>query len=292
VESPGPNLTTVGLTDIHKEHLMKVLITGSNSGFGLLSAIGFARAGHDVVATMRNPAKGDALRAAADGLPIEIRQLDVTDAASVTAAIADPLELDVVVNNAGFEVQSAMELVDDELLARQLDTNVRGPMRVMRAVLPAWRERGSGVVVNVSSITGVVVVPYGGAYSASKHALEAMTEALHYEMAPFGLRFALIEPGRFDTEFHSNIVSPSGWEQSVYHERHVRFREALTALDSGDAPADPQDVADAIIAAATDPTTPLRTLVGDDAQLIAAVRAQGDFEQFEATMRTTLNWFD
>jgi NAD(P)-dependent dehydrogenase (short-subunit alcohol dehydrogenase family) len=273
---------------------MRVLITGSNSGFGLLSAIGFARAGHDVVATMRNPAKGDALRAAtdADGLAIEIRQLDVTDAASVTAAIGDPLELDVVVNNAGFEVQSAMELVDDELLARQLDTNVRGPMRVMRAVLPAWRERGSGVIVNVSSIAGVVAVPYGGAYAASKHALEAMTEALHYEMAPFGLRFALIEPGRFETEFHSNIVTPVGWEHSAYYERHERFRAALTALDSGDAPADPQDVADAIIAAATDPATPLHTLVGADAQLIAAVRAQGDFEQFEATMRSTLDWFD
>ncbi len=273
---------------------MRVLITGSNSGFGLLAALGFARAGHQVVATMRNPDKGEALRTAAlaEQLSIEIRQLDVTDSASVLAAITDPGELDVVVNNAGFEVQSAMEFVDDDLLDRQLDTNVRGPMRVMRAVLPAWRERGSGVVVNVSSIAGVVTVPYGGAYAASKHALGAITEALHYEMAPMGLRFALIEPGRFDTEFHSNIVTPAGWEQSPYFARAQGFRAALTSLDgSGGKPA-PQLVADAIIAAATDPSTPLHTLVGPDAELIATARAQGDFEQFEATMRAAIGWHD
>jgi NAD(P)-dependent dehydrogenase (short-subunit alcohol dehydrogenase family) len=273
---------------------MKVLITGSNSGFGLLSALGFARAGHEVVATMRNPSKGDALRAAiaAEGLPIEIRQLDVTDEGSVRAAIHDPLSLDVVVNNAGFEVQSAVDLVDDDLLARQLDTNVRGPMRVMRAVLPLWRTRGSGVVVNVSSIAGVVAVPFGGVYAASKHALEALTEALHYELGPLGIRFALIEPGRFETEFHSNIVTPSGWETSADYERAMKFRAALTTLDGDGAPADPQLVADAIITAATDPSTPMHTLVGPDAQLIASVRAQGTFEEFEATMRTALNWHD
>ncbi len=277
-----------------EEKDMKVLITGSNSGFGLLTALGFARAGHEVIATMRNPDRGGALRAAiaAETLPIEIRELDVSDADSVTRAIPDPGELDVLVNNAGFEVQAAMELVDDELLARQLDTNVRGPMRVMRRVLPVWRERGAGVVVNVSSIAGVVAVPYGGAYAASKHALEAITEALHYELAPLGLRFALIEPGRFETEFHANVVTPEGWELSPYHERAMRFREALISLGGDAEPADPQLVADAIIAAATDPSTPLRTLVGPDAQLIASVRAQSDFEAFEATMRAALNWFE
>jgi len=273
---------------------MKVLITGSNSGFGLLAALGFARAGHDVVATMRDPDKGGALRAAAtaEQLPIEIRRLDVTDDASVVAAIPNPGDLDVVVNNAGFEVQAAMELIDDDLLDRQFDTNVRGPMRVIRAVLPTWRVRGSGVVVNVSSIAGLIGVPYSGAYAASKHALEAITEALHFELSPLGLRFALIEPGRFQTEFHSNIVTTPGWEQSPYYDRAMRFRAALSALDSDTEPADPKLVADAIVAAATDPATPLHTLVGADAHLIAGVRAQGSFEQFEATMRAALDWHD
>jgi len=180
----------------------------------------------------------------------------------VDVAIADPVELDVVVNNAGFEVQSA------------------------------WSWSTTISFVNVSSIAGVVAVPYGGAYAASKHALEAMTEALHYETAAFGLRFALIEPGRFETDFHSNVVSPAGWEESLYHERAMRYRRAALLTLGADGAQDPQLVADAIIAAATDPSTPLCTLVGGDAQLIATVRAQGDFEQFEATMRSALDWDD
>jgi NAD(P)-dependent dehydrogenase (short-subunit alcohol dehydrogenase family) len=137
-----------------------------------------------------------------------------------------------------------------------------------------------------------VAVPFGGVYAASKHALAALTEALHYELGPLGIRFALIEPGRFETEFHSNIVTPPGWETSPDHERAMKFRAALTSLDGESGPADPQLVADAIISAATDPSTPMHTLVGPDAQLIASVRSQGTFEEFEATMRTALNWHD
>ncbi len=273
---------------------MKVLVTGSNSGFGLLSVLSFARLGHPVVATMRNLDKAGELRAAAakEGLAIELRRLDVTDEASIAAAIPDPAEFDVVVNNAGFEVQTAIELLDDDLLDRQLDTNVRGPVRVLRRVLAAWRERGSGVVVNVSSIAGLVAVPYGGAYAASKHALEALTEALHYEMKGYGLRFALVEPGRFETAFDGNVVRPDAWERSPYFERAARFRTRLSTFDAGGSTPDPQLVADAIVRAALDPATPLRTLVGPDAQTIASVRAQGSFEQFEAAMRAALDWWE
>jgi len=273
---------------------MRVLITGANSGFGLLTALTLARDGHEVVATMRDPGKGDGLRKVAEveELPVEIRRLDVTDPASVEAAIDEPAALDAVVNNAGFEVQAAVEDLDDDLLARQLDTNVRGPMRVIRRVLPVWRERGHGVVVNVSSIAGVVASPYGGAYSASKFALEALSEALHHEMRTFGIRVAIIEPGRFETGFHANIVSPPDWEASLHHPRAMRFRDSLENLDGDGPPADPQLVADAVARAITNPATPLRTLVGADAELIAGVRAQGSFEDFELTMRTALNWFD
>ena len=145
--------------------MTRILSTGSNSGFGELAALTLARAGHDVVATMRTLAKGERLRstAAAEGLPIEIRRLDVCDPASVAEGVGDPEALDAVVNNAGFEVAGALELVGDELWTRQLDTNVLGPMRVIRAVLPAWRERGGGTIVNVSSIAGHVGAPDGGA---------------------------------------------------------------------------------------------------------------------------------
>lgn len=276
--------------------MARILITGSNSGFGKLAALSLARLGHQVIATMRTPSKGDELRAEAeDGdLPVEIRQLDVTDPASVAAAMTDAAELDVVVNNAGFEVAGAIELIGDDLVRSQFETNVFGPLRLIRTVLPAWRERGSGTIVNVSSIAGVVGGPYGGVYAASKHALEALSEALHFETSQLGIRVRLVEPGRFDTGFGDNIVYPDGWEGSAYAERAERFREALGALDGdGDGPgADPQDVADAIVRAATDPDAPFRAFVGDDAQLISATKASMSFEEFEATMRATLDWHD
>ncbi len=274
--------------------MTRILITGSNSGFGKLAALTLARQGHDVIATMRTVAKGDDLRstAEAEGLPFEIRRLDVSDPASVAQGIGDPNEIDVIVNNAGFEVSGALELVDDELWTRQLDTNVLGPMRVIRAVLPAWRERGSGTIVNVSSIAGVVGSPFGGAYSASKHALEGLSEVLHFETSGFGIRVRLVEPGRFDTDFHDNIVTVDGWEQSDYFDRAARFRDSQAVL-SGDGPApDPQDVADAIAHAALDPDAPFRNFVGSDAQLIHSVKSSMPFEEFEAVMRETLDWHE
>lgn len=274
--------------------MTRILITGSNSGFGKLAALSLARQGHDVIATMRTLEKGADLRRAADAesLPIEIRRLDVSDAVSVVEGIGDPAAIDTVVNNAGFEVAGALELVDDELWARQLDTNVLGPMRVIRHVLPAWRERGSGTIVNVSSIAGAVGTPFGGAYAASKHALEGLSEALHFETSGFGIRVRLVEPGSFDTDFRSNIVTVDGWDGSDYFDRAERFREARGAL-SGDGPrADPQDVADAIVRAAVDPDAPFRNFVGNDAQLIHSVKSSMTFEEFEAVMRDTLDWHE
>lgn len=284
--------------------MARILITGSNSGFGLLSVVTLARQGHEVIATMRTPAKSGPLdeAVAAAGVTISKRTLDVADQASVDAALADAAEIDVLINNAGYEVQSSIEQLSDELMYGQLETNVMGPLRTMRAVLPAWRERGSGVIVNVSSIAGRIGTPYSGAYSASKWALEAMSESLHFEVSQLGIRVHLIEPGRFATGFRDNIVRPADWEGSYHHQRFEAFREALDSLDAGgggggeggDAggPPDPQVVADAIARAATDPTTPLRTLCGADAELIAGVKGSMEFEDFEATMRTALNWHD
>ena len=274
--------------------MTRVLITGSNSGFGKLAALSLARQGHDVIATMRTVAKGDDLRstAEAEGLPIEIRRLDVSDPVSVAEGIGNPTDVDVVVNNAGFEVSGALELVDDELWTRQLDTNVLGPMRVIRHVLPAWRDRGSGTIVNVSSIAGIVGSPFGGAYSASKHALEALSEVLHFETSGFGIRVRLVEPGLFDTGFHDNIVTVDGWEGSDYFDRAARFRDSQGVL-SGDGPApDPQDVADAIVRAALDSDAPFRNFVGNDALLIHSVKSSMPFEEFESVMRSTLDWHE
>ena len=274
--------------------MTRILITGSNSGFGRLAALSLAREDHQVIATMRTLAKGEELRSTAEdeGLAIEIRQLDVCDPDSVETCMDDPLDIDVLVNNAGFEVQGAIDQIDDVLMQRQLETNVMGPLRTMRAVLPRWSERGSGVIVNVSSIAGRVAPPYSGAYSASKHALEAMTEALHFEVSHLGIRVHLIEPGRFATNFQDNIVFPESWDGSPQQQRALAFRESLTSLDGDGPSADPQTVADAIVRAATDPSMPFRTLVGADAELIDATKTSMSFEDFETTMRTALDWHD
>ena len=274
---------------------LRVLITGSNAGFGKLSTIKLAKQGHHVIATMRNTGKADELLTACEeeNVEVEIRQMDVSDLASVEAALTDANEIDVLVNNAGFEIQGAVELINDELMHRQLDTNVLGPLRAIRTVMPSWRARGHGAVINVSSVVGRIASPYGGAYAASKFALEGMSEAFHYEAKPAGIRVHLIEPGRFSTtSFGSNIIRPEGWEGSEFQAKQQEFAAALSGLDNGNGPQDPELVADAICRAVTDPEAPFRTPVGDDAtQLCAAKQATGSFEEFEAAIRARLNWY-
>ncbi|HYM15839.1 MAG TPA: SDR family oxidoreductase [Dehalococcoidia bacterium] len=281
--------------------MTNVLITGCSSGFGLLTALEFARRGDRVFATMRNTSRAGALRAAADAerLAVTVLPLDVLDDASVTAAVKQATDaagpIDVLVNNAGFALRSPIEEADDDEIRAQFDTNVFGTMRVIRAVLPSMRERRAGTIVNVSSIGGIVGAPYEGFYSATKHALEAISEVMHYELSSFGVRVIVIEPGGFDTQFGDNIIESRRFAapDSPYRDLAVRFREALGKLRAPDGvPGDPADVARTICDAVADPNAKLRYLVGGDAQVIAAVRRQTDFEGFEAAMRQTLDWHD
>ena len=173
----------------------------------------------------------------------------------------------------------------------QFETNVFGPLRVMRAVLPAMRERGAGVIVNVSSIAGLVARPFGGMYSASKFALEAVTESLHHELRPFGIRVALIEPGQFQTDLLSNaLVAAAFDESSPYWERRQRFDVAVRRLVPDGKPAPAEVVAETIVAVAFDPGAGLRHLVGADAELVMSVRNAGSFEHFDKTIRDALDW--
>ncbi len=277
-----------------------VLITGCSTGFGKLAALTFARQGHTVFASMRNLDKAGPLQAAADaeGLKVAIVQLDVNDAASIGRAVAEVTTeagaIDILVNNAGMEVRGPIEEVTDTEARRQFDTNVFGLLDVVRAVLPAMRERGSGVIVNVTSIGGLVSVPFGGIYTASKHAVEAISEAMHYEVHPFGVRVAVVEPGGFATDFGDNAVDAGAFTAaSPYRANADRFQTALaTMMSPGGELADPQAVADTIVRVATDTDAPLRTLVGGDAELIMSVRTTTDFEGFEQTMRTAMDWWN
>ncbi len=278
--------------------MANVLITGCSSGFGRGAALAFASAGHTVVATMRTPAKGKSLEAEAEatGLDLRVVALDVTDDGSVSRAVDEAVAavgpLDVVVNNAGIELRGPIEEASGAEVQAQFDTNVFGLLRVLRAVIPPMRERRTGVIVNVGSIAGLVARPYGGLYSATKHAVEAITEALHFELAPFGVRVAIVEPGQFATELLANaLVADAFTAASPYWAESEVFDTKIRTLAPGGEPPGPQAVVDAIVGVALDPEAPLRTLVGADAELIMAVRAGSDFETFEQTMRTALDWW-
>ncbi len=276
-----------------------VLITGCSSGFGKLAALHFARKGDTVYASMRNTEKGAELEQARDdeNLKIELLQLDVTDEASVKKAVARVIDgagqIDVLVNNAGIGAHGPSEETEDDEAKEIFETNFFGALRVIRATLPHMRANKAGIIINVSSLAGIVGPPFDGIYSASKHALEAATEALNYEVHPFGIRVALVEPGSFETNIGSTRRTPRGYgEGSPYLAADQRFEEALTKLPGRDEERDPQTVAEVIYNAVHDEEPKLRYLVGKDAEMIGALRKQMDDEQFEQTIRQALDFWD
>lgn len=178
-----------------------VLITGASTGIGFAAALALARRGHCVVATMRELARGEALRAAAERerLAVSLGPLDVTDDASVARAVEDVLRLhgrlDALVANAGFHQGAAFEETAVATFRALFETNTLGIVRCVQAVLPHFRARGGGTIAAVTSQSGRIVHPTNAAYCASKFAAEAALEALALEVAPFGIRVAIVEPG-------------------------------------------------------------------------------------------------
>ncbi len=289
---------------------LNVLITGCSSGFGELAALTFADRGHRVFATMRTPGKSSALNARPDITQVA---LDVCDDASVRAALATVISavgdttgrIDVVVNNAGIELHGAVHLVSDEEVLRQFDTNVFGVVRVARAVVPHLLANGGGTIVNVGSIAGLVGPPYSGLYAASKHAVEALSEALHFELSQQGIRVRVVEPGQFSTALGANSVHAAAMTPDTpEYARFLRYRAAQASLkpagsgsspdgaDGADGTPEAQAVAEAIYTAATEQPGRFRHLVGGDAELIAATKASMSFDDFDTTMRAALNWHD
>ena len=276
--------------------MSNVLITGCSSGFGLLTAQTFARRGDQVFATVRDLSTAGDLRATRDAerLPISILQLDVRDTASVHSAVSAALDngpIDILVNNAGYALRSAVEETDDDELLHQFDTNVFGIVRLVRAVLPAMRAQRSGTIVNVSSIGALAPLPFGGAYFASKAAVNALSETLHYELAPFGVRLVLIEPGPYPTtQFLTNSVAGrNATPASPYADLVASYQPAVARLVMSGA-ADPQEVADAIFDAVYTDTPRFGYVVGAQAQQIADMRRRTTFAEFESFMRDALDW--
>lgn len=232
----------------------------------MATAIVLARAGHRVFATMRNPEAAPELAkiAEADGLPIEVSQLDVDCDKSVKeafAAITESNPIDVLVNNAGVETKGSIEELDLSEFKRVMETNYFGALRCIKAVLPQMRERRNGCIINVTSVAGRISSSPLGPYAASKFALEALSEALAQEAKMFNIRVAVVQPGIIDTDMARRIGDkPNG---SPYPHQH-RFAGLFTATLKN--PASPFLVAEKISDIVDSGTWQLRHPVGPDAE--------------------------
>jgi NAD(P)-dependent dehydrogenase (short-subunit alcohol dehydrogenase family) len=227
-----------------------VLITGSSTGFGYHLARGLARAGHRPVATMRGVTGQNAKPAGeleAEG--IAVVELDVTSDESVSHGVAEAVgkagPIDVLVNNAGYGIMGPVETATPDDLRTQFETNVVGAHRMVRAVVPGMRERREGLLVHISSGAGRFALPGAGIYCASKWALEALAEALRYELAPVGVDSVIVEPGPYDTDFSSRSLRfTSDRERMSAYEPVVRgIRSRMSAMERRD----PAEVVEAVV---------------------------------------------
>lgn len=256
-----------------------ILITGSSTGFGRDTAETLARSGHHVFASMRaagskNREHADALRrlAAGENLNLDIIDLDVTSSDSVEHAVASVLEtagrVDVLVNNAGLAAAGVSEAFTPEQVQAVFDINVFGILRTIRAVLPSMRKRGDGLVMNVGSILGRVILPFFGIYSASKFALEALTESCRYELSQLGVDVVLVQPSAYPTPMYSSIRSPGDTgrvgEYGDIGEIPGRIFAHFTEVFRGVNAPNPHEVAEAIADLIAQPKgkRPIRTVVG------------------------------
>ena len=270
-----------------------VVITGCSTGFGLLSALSFARRGDRVFATMRNTAKAGALKesAAAENLAVDIVELDVTDDDSVARGVDAVLEqagtIDVLVNNAGIAVGGAIELVSDADARSMFETNVFGALRMSKACLPAMRAQQSGSIVNVSSLAGRMAAPFNGIYAATKHALCAISEAMRLEVEPFGVRVVSVEPGFFRTEIGRTADQNTTLDSSSpYGAREAAaVRNNIESVDLG---GDPQIVADLIVEAAYSADDNLHYVTPPEGIAMVQAKATMSDAQWFATVRSTL----
>lgn len=236
-----------------------ILITGSSSGFGRLGAEHYARLGAKVFATMRNLPRpeADELTALAkkDDLDITVLEIDITDDAQVQAGVSTALaatggSLDVLINNAGMAISGPIEAQDMAATQLIFDTNVYGAHRMARAVLPAMRSAGQGLIFNVTSQLGRVIVPGFGQYSPTKFALEAMSEQMAYEVAAHGVEVTIIQPGGYPTKIWDNQIKPSSALKSRLSEDVLEAYPQLSAgmgtRGSGGGTTDPMDIPRAI----------------------------------------------
>jgi NAD(P)-dependent dehydrogenase (short-subunit alcohol dehydrogenase family) len=244
--------------------LKVALVTGASSGFGQATAALLAARGFLVFGTSRAPAHKEAS-------DFELLPLDVCSETSVQTCVHTILErtgrIDLLVNNAGFAQAGALEETSLEEARAQFDTNVFGVLRMLKAVLPAMRTQGGGQIITVSSLLGVVAMPYLVLYASSKFALEGMIEGLSHELRPFHIKVSLVEPTFFRTNFDAQ---PPAAPLAAYESaRQSMMQFVRAAVEQGP---DPQQVASRIVQLATSSDPPLRSFVGPRANMLVALR--------------------
>lgn len=258
-----------------------VLITGCSSGIGLETALVLGRAGHTVYATMRKPERDQMLRETVERekLPVSILALDVDSDEAVASTVASIRSkagfIDVLVNNAGIERLGSIEELPLEAFRATMETNYFGALRCIRACLPEMRQRRSGCIINVSSVSGRIACSPMTPYSASKFALEALSEALAQEVKPFNIRVAIVEPGIIDTPMARRAAVPSVESHYAHVKRFARMFQASLAN-----PAGPAIVAEKIREVIESGTWQLRQPAGPDALPFLGWRASMTDEQW------------
>ncbi len=267
-----------------------ILITGASTGIGKVTAKHFQAQGWNVVATMRNPAAGEELAALDNVL---VTALDVTDSASITAAVEATLEkfgaIDVLLNNAGYGAYGPLEAFDMDGIKRQFDTNVIGLLEVTKAVLPHMRSAGTGTIINISSIGGQMTFPLGTLYHGTKFAVEGLSESLHFELDAAGIKVKLVQPGMIATDFGGRSFDFRNDESLTEYQPVVQRLFAAWGSEEMTARASkPEVVAEVIWNAATDGTNTLRYRAGADAVELLDNRKALDDETFIGGLKAQL----
>jgi NAD(P)-dependent dehydrogenase (short-subunit alcohol dehydrogenase family) len=272
--------------------MASALITGCSKGIGFETALAFARAGHKVYATMRNPAQSPQLAqtAAQEKLPLFVSALDVDSDESVRDGISKIQNhgpIDVLVNNAGIERVGAVEEAALSDFRAAMETNYFGAIRCIQAVVPHMRKRRSGFIINVTSVAGRFASPPMAPYNASKWALEAVSEALAIEMKPFNVHVAVVEPGIIDTAMARRIEVQATESAYPYLERYsVLFANSLKT------PVPPSLVGQKILEIAESGSWQLRYPVGPNAaELLQSRNSMTDEQWIDLNAADDETWF-
>lgn len=267
------------------------LITGSSTGLGHALAQAVLERGYYLVATARQP---EQLKELSDRYPDRVTTiaLDVTNAQSIQQAVEAALNaynrIDVLVNNAGYGTVGAIEEVTDDDIRRQFDTNLFGAINVTRAILPTLREQRSGHILNISSANGISAFAGVGIYSATKFALEAISEALAQEVKPLGIKVTIIEPGSSRTNFSSRALSTLSHQINDYAQTSGKIVQRLQERD-GKQPNDPAKAAAAMIRVVESDNPPLRLALGEDSVSLITQKLESMKAELEAWKDVSMN---